>query len=91
MDHDKEINDHSAQLLALTAVLAFVFGKIAQADPKLLSAISLGLDDAANFVENFAIKTGKTASPEHTVKAIRVVEEIRAATLGNQSKPRHGV
>ena len=54
-------------------------------------AIQRGLDDAANRVEDIAIRIGKAASPEHIVKAIGVVEEIRAASLSDKDQPRHGV
>jgi len=58
------------------------------ADAALDGAIAAGLNDAANQVEDIAIHLGKTVSPEHTVKAIRIVEELRTAVLGNQDKPR---
>jgi hypothetical protein len=57
----------------------------------LAEAITRGFDDAANSVEDLAIRIGKSASPEQTVKALRIVEEIRTATLGNKNKPRHAV
>jgi hypothetical protein len=87
MDVDKELNSLHAETLAFGAILAYVFDRLARSDPALKSAISAGFDDAANFVEDFAIKRGKSASPEHTVKALRVVEDLRAATFGKQQKP----
>ena len=88
MDVNSEINSLHAETLAFGALLSFVMDRLAKSDPALKSAISLGFDDAANFVENFAIKLGKSASPEHTVSFPRVVENLRTATFGKQDKPR---
>ncbi len=91
MDYEREICALSAETLALQAVLNSVLARIVAADPKLMPAIAHGFDDAANHVENLAIKLGKAARPEHTVKALRIVEEMRAATFGDHDEPRHGV
>jgi hypothetical protein len=87
----KELDSLAAETLALTAIIGFVFRRLGDGDPNLAVAIASGFDDAANFVEHVAIKAGKAASPDHTVKALRVVEEIRAAAVGNHGKPKHGV
>ena len=86
-----EIYALSAQTLAFGAIITNVFYQLGKADPRFAAAIRQGFDDAASLVENFAIEKGKAASPEHTVKALRIVEELRAASLGNHDKPRHGV
>ena len=96
MDHDKEIQKLSAEIrtlsiesrryyaerMALGCVLSFVLARLTRADPTLLPAIATGLDDAADFVEDFAIHKGKTVSSEQTAKALRIIEEIRATALG---------
>ncbi|MEH2534415.1 hypothetical protein V1277_006289 [Bradyrhizobium sp. AZCC 1588] len=91
MKHDAEIIALSAETLAMQAVLAHVLDRVARVDPRLAHAIKTGFDNAANEVEHMAIKFGKAADPGHTVKAIAIVEGLRAATLGNQEKPRSGV
>jgi hypothetical protein len=91
MNYDAEINSLSAETLAIQAILANVLREIGKADPMLRDAIKLGFDDAASMVENIALCLGKAASPDQSVKAIRIVEELRTATLGNPDKPRHGV
>jgi hypothetical protein len=53
--------------------------------------ISIGFNNAASLVENLAIQAGETVPPEHLVKALRIVEELRTASLGRHDKPRHGV
>jgi hypothetical protein len=55
----------------------------------------LPTDRATNAARRVAsapfVRAVGSASPEHTVKALRVVEELRAAVLGNQDKLRDGV
>jgi hypothetical protein len=84
----QEIVSLHSETLALQVILTNVLGRLRTADPALDGAIAAGLDDAANQVEDIAIHFGKAASPEHTVKAIRIVEELRATVLGNQDKSR---
>ena len=91
MDYEAEIDALAAETLALQAIVTNVFRQIGKDDVVLSLAIRRGLDDAVNEIENLAIRLGKTARPDHVVKAVRVIEELRAASLGNQDKPRHGV
>ena len=87
----REIRSLSAEMIALNAVVTQVLNRVLQTNPKIADAISSGFDDAARFVEDMAIKAGKSVSPDHLVKALRVVEELRTATLGNRTKPKHVV
>jgi hypothetical protein len=89
MDHDREIALLHAETFAMQAVMIHLIRELSRAG--LEPAVSAALNGAASQVEDIAIALGKAASPDHMVKAIRVVEEIRAATLGNHDKPRHGV
>jgi hypothetical protein len=90
MDHDKEILALSAETLALGYVVGNVLSTLARI-PALRSAIIEGFDQSADVADSVAIQFGKSAAPEHTVKAIRIVEEMRAMVLGNEGKPRHSV
>ena len=78
-----EIEALSGETLALQAVISQVLGRVAMADPRIAAAIRSGFDDAASFIENFAIQRGKTAAFGHTVKALDIVEDLRAATFGD--------
>jgi hypothetical protein len=84
----EEIESLAAENLALNAILTYALGHLAQSDPKLADAISRSFDQAANVVEDFVIKGGKTIPPEHGVKALRIIEDIRSKTLGDHIKPR---
>jgi hypothetical protein len=87
----QEIESLYAEALALQIILVNVLSRLRAVDPALAAAIAAGLDDATDQVEHIAISLGKAASPEHTVKALRIVEELRATILGNQHKPRGGI
>jgi hypothetical protein len=91
MDLEKEITALAAETLALQAILTSVFTQIGRLDPRIADAIRAGFDDAASFVEDMAIKLGKSASSEHTVKALSIVEQLRAGSLDKPDQPRHGV
>jgi hypothetical protein len=87
----QELDALAGETLALQVILTNVLYRLRIIDPRLADAIVAALDDAANQVEDLAIHFGKTASSEHTVKAIRIVEELRTAVLGDHDKPRSGI
>ncbi len=91
MDYEHEINSLFVEAIAIQTVLAHVLDRISRIDDQCFDAVKRGFDDAANDAEDTAIKLGKTASPDHLVKAIRIIEELRTATLGNPDKPTHAV
>jgi hypothetical protein len=86
-----DIENLSAETLALRTVFVALCFSLMRHDETMRGSISNAFDAAARFVEDVAIRHGKSASPEHTVNAIRIVEELRAAILGDKTKPRHGV
>jgi hypothetical protein len=81
-----EIRSLTAETLALNGVITHVLRGIAQTDPKLADAISLGFAEAASQVENRVIKLGKPGPTDYIVATLSAVEELRAATLGNRTK-----
>jgi hypothetical protein len=83
-----EIEYLAAETMALSSIIIGVLGHLAQSDRKLDKAIGLGFDHAANEVENFIIKVGKAIPPEHGVKALRIIEDIRSQALGDHKKPK---
>jgi hypothetical protein len=91
MDKEHEIASLGAETIALQAVLTNVLHQLALSNPDLGGAIRLGLDNAANEIESLAITAGKTARPDHLVKALGIVEELRTMTLGKRDKPKGGV
>jgi hypothetical protein len=91
MDVEREIHALAAETLALQYVLTQTLFRLSRLGPDVNHAIIEVFDDAANIAEQTAIHLGKSASPEHTVKALRVVEEMRAVVFGDQNKPKHAV
>lgn len=88
MDTEKEIRELAAETLALSIVLGNVLSKLAR-DPLLRAAIIQGFDQSADVGDSVALQFGDTASPDHTMKALRIIEEMRAMVLGNDSEPKH--
>jgi hypothetical protein len=77
-----------AETLAIQAVLTNVLNELKLLDPILADAVARGFD-AASQVENFAIQAGKTAPPEHLVKALGMIGDLRTASLGRHDEARH--
>jgi hypothetical protein len=87
VDLEREIRSLSATTLALSIVVNNVFQRLAK-DPTLREAIKAGFKRAADTAETVAIAVGKTASPEHSVGALLIIEEMRSVALGNEEGPR---
>lgn len=91
MNHEKEIRALAAETLAYSCVLSGVFDALVKAQPELRGPIAEGFENALGMAEAVAMQFGSSASPEHTVKCIRIIEELRAAILGPPGKPQHGI
>lgn len=91
MDVEREIQALEVETLALNYVLTRTLFKMARLSPELHRAVTEAFDDAVDVAQSVAIHFGKTAQAEHTVKALRVVEEMRAVVFGDQNKPKHAV
>jgi hypothetical protein len=90
MDLEKEIHSLAAETLALSIIVGNVLSKLAR-NPSLRAAIVEGFDQSADVADSIAIQFGKSASPEHTVKALLIIEEMRAMVLGDEGKPKNAV
>lgn len=83
MNIEDEIYDLAASRLAHQTIIAELCHGLIAYDPRLRDIIAKSFDHASNHVEDLAIRFGKSASPQHTVKALRVVEELRTVVLNN--------
>jgi hypothetical protein len=90
MGYEHEIKSLAAETLALQAILIGIMDRLAKSGPEMRSIVASGLDDAANYVEHIALKY-TSAAPEHTAKALQIVEGLRATALGKPDKPTHVV
>ena len=88
MDTKKEIQALSAETLAFGIILSSVLSKLAT-DRTLRFTIAEAFDQAADVAQSVAVQFGKAASPEHTVKALRIIEEIRTMVLGEGGQPKN--
>jgi hypothetical protein len=88
MDSEKEIRALAAETLAFSIIVGSVLSTLAK-DASLRAAIIAGFDQAADIADSVAVRFGKTASPEHTLKALSIIEEIRAMVLGDEGKPKN--
>lgn len=86
-----EINSLAGETMATWAILGYVLDRLAKNHPDIRSSIASGFDDAASHVEHMAIKFGKTAAPEHTLKALEMVENLRAMIFGTHTEPKRDV
>jgi len=87
MEHEKELRLLSAETLAMNIVLANLFSRFARI-PALRLAIVVGFDQSVDMAEDITSMFGKSAPPDHMVKTLRLVEEMRAMVLGNGGKPK---
>jgi hypothetical protein len=77
----------AGETLALQPVLFGVLPRLAAVSPEIKAALSAGFDDAANLVEQIALKYGDQAHPAHAAKALQIVEGICSNTLSKPQKP----
>ena len=73
-----EIERLSGETLALQTILFWLLFHIERKAPE---PIKSAFDDAANLVEAQAIEKGRSASPEHLVKALEIIEQFRASII----------
>jgi hypothetical protein len=79
----RQIDILKGETLALQLIVGQLSQAIANSSPSGAATVRLAFDEAANHAEQVAIVYGKTASPNHTVAALRIVESMRAAVLRN--------
>lgn len=89
MDPLYEVHALAGETLALQAVLVGILPRLAALSPEIKAALSAGFDEAANLVEQVALKYGDQAHPAHAAKALDIVERIRSNTIGKGDKPKN--
>jgi hypothetical protein len=90
-DIESEIRAVAGETLALQTLLVALLSRLTAYDPSMRDVIADSFDQAASFLESLTIQAGSTVPPEHLARSLRVIEELRAATLGDHDKPKHGV
>jgi hypothetical protein len=81
--HKSEIESLNGELTALRALLFYLLDFSARKSDDMIRSV---FDAAADHVEHAAIRHGKSASPEHLVKALGIVEDFRTKIFPNVKK-----
>jgi hypothetical protein len=74
-----------AEVVALQAVLMAVFRRMVSDRPELVGLFCQAFDDAETILSGVAVKMGIEAPIETSVGALKVVEELRAAIIRDES------
>ena len=75
----------SAEVVALQAVLMAVFRRMAKDQPQLVGTFCAAFEDAESMLTGVALKMGVSAPRESMVGALKVIEELRAAVIRDES------
>ena len=78
----------SAEVVALQAVLMAVFRRMAQDQPQLAGTFCAAFEEAESMLTGVALKMGVSAPRESMVGALKVIEELRAAVIRDESSCR---
>lgn len=75
-----QVIDLYAENLAMTAVVTSVFRRLAL-EPEFRERIKFSLRHAEEITEAIALRTGKSAKPEHTIGAMKIVDGLSKIIL----------
>ena len=78
----------SAEVVALQAVLMAVFRRMAHDRPELVETFRAAFEDAESMLTGVAMRMGVFAPRESMVGALKVIEELRAAVIRDESPGR---
>lgn len=90
MSVERDDRTLAAEMLAIKTVMAHVLGRIDQLDPVLAEAVQAGFEDAADQIRKRAAKSRTKVTSEQAIRALAVVEALRAATfrkMGDRIRP----
>jgi hypothetical protein len=85
MDQEKEVCRLAAESLATETLLVALLSRFAHLDAAMRATITDAFDEASQSLENRTVDAG-SASPEDFVRSVRIIEQLRAATLGPREK-----
>lgn len=85
------INGRAAETGALQSLLGLLMVELALSSPAACTAVANAFDRSANHMTAVASRYGDRAPPEHTLKALQIVEQLRAAVVQRlRDDPRPG-
>ena len=86
MSRNEELQRLAAETLATETLLVALLSRFAVHDDVVRRAIADAFDQAARFLEDQTLATGKSMPPEDLAHSLRVIHELRVATLGDQEQ-----
>lgn len=90
MDIELEVPSLAAETMAFQAIITSLLQSLHDTDPTLQAAVERSLDIAARMVELTTLRHGQGASPEHTLKALAIVESTRKSVV-QPRPPKHAI
>ncbi len=85
MISDEEAVVIRAEVVALQAVMMAVFRRLATDRPEMGATLCKAFDDAETILSGVAVRIGLDAPLESTMGALRVIEEMRAGVIRDES------
>ena len=82
---DAEAAELQAEVIALQAVLMGVFRRLAHDRPELTRLFCQAFDEAETVVTGIATRAGLEHALETTTGALRIIEQLRLAVIGDES------
>ena len=82
--NDAEAAELHAEVLALQAVLMGVFRRLARDRPELTPLFCQAFDEAETILSGVATRAGMEYAIRTTTGALRVIEELRQAVIGDE-------
>lgn len=84
MDYEKEIEALAGESIALQSLLVALLSRLALSGLEIRSVIEASFDGAADFLGDPNTEAGQSVPPEQLAHSLRIIEDLRAATLGPQ-------
>ena len=81
MDFELEINNLAAEALALQSLMVAILSQFGNRSPADQMLLTRAFDAAERYIKDHADRDARVGRPEQIDKAIRMVEELRTATL----------
>lgn len=85
MDLEAELSGLQAETLAVQAVLIAVCRRLAREQPALAPVLCAAFDDAETLMSGLAVRLGVDVPPETTLGPLRVLDELRAAVITDET------
>ncbi len=88
MDYDREIHQLAAETAAMQMITTHIYRALIERDPGLKPVLEAAFDSAISQLEDFTIRMGAKASPDHLLKAVQIAEDLRRAVFSRDDGPK---